>query len=77
VLERAGFAPADMKRLDQLPPAAHHLAVLRNVGGCPVATIKFQGRIYWVPLPSQGTLQALPAQGQRIVRARPDAPTAP
>ena len=50
-LVAVGFAPADLKRLDQLPPAYHHLAVIRSVGGCFVATIKYQGQTYWSPTP--------------------------
>jgi hypothetical protein len=72
-LVAAGFAPADLKRLDELPPAYHHLAVIRSVGGCFVATIKVEGRVYWSPLPRSlgGRLQPLekgPAVRRRVER---------
>ena len=60
-LQQAGFAPADFKRLDELPRAHHHLAVVRSVGGCLVATVRFQGRTYWAPIPQTPGLVPLPA----------------
>ena len=50
-LSRAGYLPADLKRLDELPPAYQHLAVIRSVGGCAVATIRYGGQTYWQPIP--------------------------
>ena len=52
-LLQAGFAPAQLRRLDQLPPAYHHLAVERTVAGCSIATVKIGSAVYWVPLNPQ------------------------
>ena len=60
-LQREGFAPADFKRLDELPRAYHHLAVIRSVGGCLVATVRFQGRTYWAPIPQTPGAIPVPA----------------
>ena len=60
-LQRVGFAPADFKRLDELPRAYQHLAVIRSVGGCLVATVRFQGRNYWAPIPQAEKVIPLPA----------------
>jgi hypothetical protein len=52
-LVQAGFAPARLRRLEDLPPAYHHLAVARTVAGCSIATVKIAGEVYWVPLNPQ------------------------
>ena len=59
-LQRTGVGPAQLKRLDELPPAQEHLLVMRQIGGCEVATIKQDGATYYVPIPSRG-LQQVPA----------------
>ncbi len=44
-----------LKRLGDLPPGRLEHAVLRTIGGCPVAEVVWQGQTYYVPsiLPSQ------------------------
>jgi len=48
-LQRAGVAPGQFKRLDELPPALHQLAVLRIVGGCSVLTVRVGAQTYYLP----------------------------
>ena len=48
---QAGAAPAQFKRLDQLPRAQLHLAVMRQLGGCYVTTVVAGRTIHYVPLP--------------------------
>lgn len=59
--QAAERSPAQLKRLDEMPPAAMHLAVIRKVAGCEVATIRLEGRDVWVPLnpPPSAGLQPL------------------
>lgn len=59
--QAAERSPAQLKRLDEMPPAAMHLAVIRKVAGCEIATIRFEGRDYWVPFspPAGAGLQPL------------------
>jgi hypothetical protein len=64
-LLQVGFAPADFKRLDELPRAYTHLAVIRSVGGCFVATIRYGGRNYWAPIPQTPGAMRVPAGDAR------------
>jgi hypothetical protein len=68
-LQRAGVGPAQLKRLDELPPAQEHLLVMRKIGGCDVATIKQDGVTYYVPIS--------PRLEQRIPASRPAPDRAP
>jgi hypothetical protein len=62
-LQRAGVGPAQLKRLDELPPAQEHLLVMRKIGGCEVATIRQNGVTYYVPVS--------PRLGQRVPADHP------
>ncbi len=55
------------KRLDQLPDAVRERAVWRNVGGCPVREIRYQGQTWYV-ISAKPTLYSGPLQGNRIRR---------
>jgi hypothetical protein len=52
--------PAPFRRLGQLPPARLELAVLRSIGGCPVASVKVGRSVFYVPTPAPQR-RALPA----------------
>ena len=52
-LGQAGASPAQPKRLDQLPSAALHLAVIREINGCYLSTVVANRTTRYVPLPGR------------------------
>jgi len=67
-LQRAGIGPGQVKRLDELPPALHQMAVLRTIGGCSVLTVKVGAQTYFLPAPDRNQ-PLTPADGR--ARRRP------
>jgi hypothetical protein len=56
---------ASFERLGDLPMGVQQLAVLRQVGTCSIATVKMDGRTYWVPLERTGGIMPLDARSRR------------
>jgi hypothetical protein len=46
----AGGKRSSATPLADLPMGVQHMTVLRKVGDCSIATVKLDGRTYWVPV---------------------------
>ena len=60
------FAPAQLRRLAELPPGIVTHAVYRVVRGCPVAEVLIKGQTFYVPSVVQW--DGGPVTGSRIAR---------
>jgi hypothetical protein len=82
-LVQTGFAPGQLKRLEDLPPGLVTLTVMRTVGGCNVREIRYDGVTYYIPAGPQGEAKIerrpelfVTPQADRVPRIRPsDAPS--